>query len=181
LSLALVLLILLTRSQHFGTAFSPPDATLAAFFLAGLWVRSGLLMVLLLGVAALADQVAFANGISAWCVTAAYVFLIPTYASLWFAGLYCRGVQLTSLAGVGVLLAALTASTALAFAISSGSFFLFSGYFPTMSALEYGGRVLKYVPHYMGWAMAYSVGGVVLSLGWRALRPRNAAADLASH
>jgi len=170
-SLALVALILLTRSHHFGTAFSPPDATLAAFFLAGLFAPSALLFGGLLAIAALADQIAFANGVSAWCVTAAYLFLVPTYASLWFAGRYCRNVDFLSVGGVSKLAVTLLASTALAWVISSGSFFLFSGYFPAMSAAEYFGKVARYIPPYIGWASAYAIGGVAISLAWRAVRP----------
>jgi len=52
---ALVLAILVTRVEHFGTAFSAPDATLAVLFLAGMWIRRAWLFPTLLGVAALAS------------------------------------------------------------------------------------------------------------------------------
>ena len=171
LSLAFVALILLTRSQHFGTQFSPPDATLAAFFLAALFAPGALTYVALLATAALADQVAFASGVSSWCVTAAYVFLVPTYGVMWFAGYACRSTHFLSVAGSARLVGTLLISSAVAWVISSGSFFLFSGYFTEMPAAEYFGKVLRYVPQYMGWACAYSIGGVAVALLWRALRP----------
>jgi xanthine/uracil/vitamin C permease (AzgA family) len=40
-------------------------------------------------------------------------------------------------------------SATLAFLISSGSFYLFSGYFPQMSGLEYADRVAKYFSAYL--------------------------------
>lgn len=173
ISLALVALIALTRSHHFGTAFSPPDATLAAFFLAGLLAPGALLFGGLLVTAALMDQVAFANGVSAWCVTAAYGFLIPTYGVMWYAGKYCRETNFLSAAGAAKLSLSLLLGGAVAWMISSGSFFLFSGYFTDRTAAEYFSHpeVIGFVPRYIGWAVAYSVAGVAVALAWRALRP----------
>lgn len=171
LSLAFVALILLTRSQHFGTEFSPPDATLAAFFLAGLFAPGALTYFGLLVTAALADQVAFANGVSAWCVTAAYGFLVPTYGVMWYAGYTCRNTNFLSVIGTSKLVGTLLVSSAVAWLISSGSFFLFSGYFTAMPAAEYFGKVMRYIPPYIGWACAYSIAGVAVALLWRAVRP----------
>jgi hypothetical protein len=165
-SLVLALLILLTRSQHFGTPYTPPDATWGAFFLAGLFAPSALLFVVLLAVSALADQIAFASGVSAWCVTAAYAFLVPTYGVMWLGGYFCRSTRLLSLRGAGQLAGTLLVCSVLAFVVSSGSFFFFSGYFPTMPALEYTQRVLRYVPSYVGWASAYALGGIAVAVAW---------------
>src|SRR5690348_3836273 len=90
IGLLLVLVMLVTRSHHFGTAFSPPDASLAVFFLAGLWIASGWIFGALIIVAALADQVAFAAGVSDWCVTAAYGCLIFAYGAMWLGGRFNR-------------------------------------------------------------------------------------------
>jgi len=53
-------------------------------FLAGMWIPRAWLFAILLGVAALADRLAFRQEMSDWCVTAAYVFLIPAYACVWW-------------------------------------------------------------------------------------------------
>lgn len=157
---ALTSAILITRVGHFGTFATPPDATLAAFFLAGLWVRTPWVFALLLGAAGIADQIAFAQGVSAWCVSAAYGFLMPTYACLWFAGRASRSLDwhrpLESVRGAGNLLASLLA----AFVISSGSFFLLSNYFPGMSGTDYWLATAVYVPRYVGWAFAYAAAAV---------------------
>lgn len=157
----LVVAILSTRVNHFGDAVSLPDATLAAFFLAGLWVRPFWPFVALLAAAGLADQWAFRQGMSDWCVTPAYPFLVPTYACLWFAGRVSRNLDGVSLAGAARLAANLFAATAVAFAVSNGSFFLVSGYFQGMSGLEYWRATARYFPLYAGWAFAY----VTLTLG----------------
>ena len=85
-TVGLVLAILVTRVEHFGTAFTPADATLAVLFLAGMWIRRAWPLPTLLGAATLADQLALRQGVSAVCVTAAYLFLIPAYACVWWAG-----------------------------------------------------------------------------------------------
>ncbi|MDP3839272.1 MAG: hypothetical protein Q8Q54_10150, partial [Methylococcales bacterium] len=88
LTLPLIALMALTRFHHFGDAFSLPDASLAVFFLAGLvFARRWWLLGFLLLEAAVIDYVAITHfNVSAFCVSAAYVFLIPTYAVMWFAG-----------------------------------------------------------------------------------------------
>jgi len=168
LSLGLLLLLLGTRSNfvaqhlHFAPWLRAPDATLAVFFLAGFWIPSVPLAAVLLGAAALADQIAFVNGVSDWCVTAAYACLIPAYLTMWFAGRYYRGVNFMSPSGLANLAATLIIACAIEFVISSGSFFLFSGYFPDMSAAEYSSKVIKYYPSYLGWAAVYIVAGFAI-------------------
>jgi hypothetical protein len=170
----LVLAILITRVEHFGTAFTPPDATLAVLFLAGLWVRRAWVFPVLLGAAALADQLAFRNGTSNWCVTAAYAFLIPTYACVWLAGLTSRQVDwlnpATAVRGAGNLLSSLIA----AFVVSSGSFFLLSGDFPGASGLEYWRAVARYFPAYAGWPVVYVSVGLAVAGTLRMLERRRA-------
>jgi hypothetical protein len=169
-SLLLMLLILVTRSQHFGTPYMPPDATWGAFFLAGLFAPAWLFAALLV-VAALADQIAFASGVSDWCVTAAYAFLIPTYGAMWMAGYLCRGTRFLDAVGAGKLVGLLALGGAVAFAISNASFFLLSGYFTDMSAVEYTSRVLRYAPQYLVWAGVYALGGILVAALWRKYWP----------
>src|SRR5512137_506705 len=88
LPLSLIALMVLTRFHHFGDVLHLPDASLAVFFFAGFY-RKKAFFGFLLALAALIDYLAIENGTSSWCVTPAYVFLIPTYAVMWFAGRYC--------------------------------------------------------------------------------------------
>jgi hypothetical protein len=180
LSFALLLLLMVTRSQfvveqlHFSPALRAPDAPLAVFFLAGLWLSSRPFAAVLLGAAALADQAAFASGVSDWCVTAAYACLIPAYLTMWFAGRYCRGVDFMSVVGAAKLIAVLVAACAIEFVISSGSFFLFSGYFPTMGAVEYWSKTIGYFPSYLGWAAVYIAAAFAVASIVRAFRGETA-------
>ena len=168
LSCALLLLLVGTRSRfvadhlHFAPWLHAPDATLAVFFLAGLWIRSIPLVGLMFGAAALADQLAFANGVSSWCVTAAYACLIPAYLAMWFGGRLCRGVNLASVSGFARFAAILFVATTIEFIISNHSFFLWSGYFPTMSTSEYWSKTIQYFPQYLEWAAIYITAGIAI-------------------
>jgi len=146
-----VLLVVMaaTRFHHFGSAISLPDASLAIFFLAGFYLRSPLVLAGFLAEAALIDYVAITYvGVSDWCISPAYLFLIPTYASLWFAGRWVAARQRQTWRTLALLFAALAVGVTVAFLISNGSFYLLSGHFPDLSWAQYAARVAKYFPPY---------------------------------
>lgn len=156
IGLALALLMAATRFHHFGAAMHLPDASVAVFLLGGFYVRRRGLFAAYIAEAALIDYLAIAyGGVSAWCATPAYVFLVPAYASAWYAGeWYARRFvlewrTLTPLAG------GLLAGVSVWFLISNASFYLLSGYFTDMSWSEYAVRVAKYYPPYLWSASAY--------------------------
>src|ERR1019366_1511685 len=87
----LVLAMVLTRFNHFGSSVALPDASLAVFFLGGLYLAKApgarWIFAALLVEAALVDYYAITViGTSAWCVTSAYGFLALAYGAMWFAG-----------------------------------------------------------------------------------------------
>jgi hypothetical protein len=168
LAFALAIALAVTRSGHFGSIVTPPDATLAVFFLAGAFVASVWMVPLLLLEAALVDYLAISiGGVSSYCVTPAYLFLIPTYATLWWAGRW-YGRRLTDNRHAIVALAfAVISGTTVAFLISNGSFYALSGHFTTLSIATYATRVVQYYPPYVGWTALYAGVGVVL-LRWLA-------------
>jgi hypothetical protein len=168
IGLALALAMLLTRSHHFGSALSLPDASLAVFFLAGIWITKRVISVwifaALLAIAGFADQIAFAANVSDWCVTAAYGFLVPAYGAMWLAGRFSRNARLLSVKGIGIISSMVVLGTVGYFAISNGSFHWFSGYYDNMSFAEYWSRTLKYYPWYLMWTSVYVASGCALSL-----------------
>jgi len=156
--LAPVALMAATRVHHFGSAFSLPDASLAAFFLAGMLVNHRALLLVLLVEAGLLDYWAINQlGVSDYCITPAYIFLIPTYATMWFAG---RCSKLFSWSMPFTLLAAAVA-TSVAFIISNTSFFLFSSYFTETSVPDYARSVAEYYQPYLVSALFYTMIGLV--------------------
>ena len=132
ISAGLVLSMALTRFNHFGSSVALPDASLAAFFLGGLYLAkfSGARWVFvgLLAVAALVDYCAIAmDGVSNWCMTSAYGFLAFAYGAMWFAGSwFAPRLTLTTKNLLG-LFTLVGVATTIAFVISNLSFFLFSG------------------------------------------------------
>jgi len=144
-----------TRYHHFGSSTYLPDASFAVFLLAGFYVRSPWVPVLLSIEAALLDSATIAGGVSAFCVTPAYAFLIPAYGVLWLGGRIYDRVHRWRWPTLLPLSTVVLISVALAFLISSGSFYLFSGYFPEMSGLEYAERVAQYFPAYLASTCLY--------------------------
>jgi hypothetical protein len=152
---ALIALMAATRFHHFGSGSYLPDASLAVFLLAGFYLRSPWMLLVLLGEAALADYLTIEGGTSSFCVTSAYVFLIPTYAAMWLGGRLYRRVHTWSWQTLLPLAAIAVTSTVIAFAISNGSFYVLSGYFPNPSWSEYAAGFMKYLPPYLASTCMY--------------------------
>ena len=160
----LMALMAATRLYHFGDSACLPDATLAVFFLAGFCFSQPILLLALLSAAASCDYIAIHQlGVSDWCVSPAYLFLIPTYSLLWFAGRFCDGFintnkQLTlKNSSLSIAIAAL--ATSMAFFISNISFYLFSGKFDDLSLINYSHAVTQYYLPYLSAALLYTVLG----------------------
>jgi hypothetical protein len=155
---ALMLLMAATRFHHFGTAFALPDASLAVFFLAAFWLGGRFFFAALLLEAGVIDYLAITQmGVSDYCISPAYVFLIPTYAAMWLGGLYCSQFKAWSKSHALKQFAVLMVSSTVAFLISNGSFYLLSGRFTEISMAEYFQRVTQYYPSYLGGALLYAV------------------------
>jgi len=145
-----------TRMHHFGTALHLPDASLAVFMLAGFFIASPLLFGALLLEAGALDYVAITHlNVSDFCVTPAYWFLIPTYAALWFAGRYYARIHQQSWRSLGLFSGVAFAAVNVAFFISNGAFYLFSGRYPDMNVAEYGARMAQYYPQYLNGGLLY--------------------------
>ncbi len=153
-------LMLATRGHHFGDVLNLPDASLAIFFAAGIFLSSALAFAALLLEAGAIDWIATSvGGVSDWCLSPAYWFLIPTYGVLWAAGRrYARAHQ-RRVNTLAPLCGALFVATSIAFLISNGSFYALSGRFPDMSWMEYAARVAQYYPPYLLSAFIYVATG----------------------
>lgn len=161
--LALVALMVATRMHHFGSSLHLPDASLAVFLLAGFFIASPLFFVGLLLEAGVLDYVAITHlGVSDYCVTPAYWFLIPTYAVLWYAGRYYSRIHQYSLHSLASFAAISFAAVSVAFLISNGAFYLFSGRFPEMSVSQYMARVAQYYAPYLTGTLVYLVPSALL-------------------
>ncbi len=168
----MVLLMASTRSHHFDALTHLPDASLAAFLLAGIYLPL-LAFPALLVVAGISDYAAFNYaGVSDWCFSPAYWFLIPTYAVLFYAGRYYAARHSQTLRGLAMFCVIAFAATSLAFILSSGSFFLFSGRFAEMSAMQYANSVAKYFLPYQVSAFMYLALAVAVQIAFSNLSKR---------
>lgn len=153
-AMGLMLVVALTRFNHFGSAFAIPDASLAVFILGGLYLaRSPLsfpVFILLLAEAAAVDYYAInVGGVSDWCVTPAYGLLAVVYGMLWYVGrLYAMQYRL-SVSGIFNLLGVAAVASGLAFILSNVAFYLFSGRYADMSVIEYVTRIQAYFIPYV--------------------------------
>ncbi len=160
----LMFVMWLTRGSHVDSIINLPDASLALFLIAGFFLRAYwpvvVLMLLAGGMDYWATQI---NGISDYCLSPAYSFLIPTYLCMWLGGRWlAKGFQWQAWDSVRFVMVTVI-STNLAFHISSGSFYLLSGRFADVSWLEYGDRVIAYLPSYLYITCAYLVLAALLT------------------
>lgn len=156
IGLFLVVLMASTRMHHFGSALHLPDASLAVFLLAGLFIASPLLFAGLLLEAGALDYVAITHlGVSDWCVTSAYWFLIPTYAVLWYAGRFYARIHQHNLRSLGIFSGISVAALSVAFFISNSAFYWFSGRYTNTNVSEYLARATEYYVPYLTGGLLY--------------------------
>ena len=165
---ALVVLMTISRGYHFPTLQNIlPSASWAVFFLAGVYLRPAWVFGGLLACAAVIDCVAIGwVGVSDFCVSPAYVALIPAYGALWFAGRWYAGRYDFKASTLLTLAASVLVGTLTCELISSGSFYFFSGRFTDLSIAEFGNRLVKYFPHSLGsmvfWVTAAAIAHTIV-------------------
>jgi hypothetical protein len=169
LFIVLMELMALTRFDHFGSAFSLPDASLAIFFLAGMGFSSLWFFALLLIEAGVIDYLAITQfSVSDFCISPAYVCLVPTYAAVWFAGRYCKAFASLNFVDSLKTFGLATIATTVAFVISNGSFYVFSDRFGQLSWDQYLAQAAQYYPLYLSAALVYIVIGLAIVKLWKA-------------
>ncbi len=162
LPLTLMAFMALTRIDHFGSALTLPDASLAVFFLAGISTYGIKFFGLLLLEAGLIDYIAINHfGISDFCITPAYGFLILTYFMMWLAGDYLKPFLRLNFANTLYAVGLIVIATSVAFLVSNGSFYVFSDYFGELSWDKFFRQAADYYPAYGSSTLIY----IFLSLG----------------
>lgn len=153
---ALLLLMVLTRYHHFGSALHLPDASWAIFLAGGFYLGGVGFLALMLAAAGGIDYFAITQGgTDSYCVTAAYPFLIAAYGALWSAGSWYKTKHRTSLSTLPALTSTIVLSVTACFIISNAAFYAFSGNFSDMTAMEYTHSVLRYYPQFLLTTAAY--------------------------
>ncbi|MBL8263364.1 MAG: hypothetical protein JNM58_13145 [Xanthomonadaceae bacterium] len=157
-----------TRYHHFGDVLHLPDASMALFFLGGLFLsartradhlRFAAFMALAVGIDVV--SVGFA-GASDFCVTPSYVALLPAYAVLWYGGRMIAPHHALETKPVLLTVAAALASASLSFAISNGAFYWFGGRYENPHFAEYLARAWQWGPLFVRTTMIYIVVALAL-------------------
>lgn len=161
-AIALLAVMAATRSHHFTSLLGPGDATLAAFFLGGLFLRRATWLALFLGMAGLIDFVAVQGGTSAWCITPGYALLAPAYGAVWLAGRLSTGAA-TSTAGLLRGAGLLAGAVLVFFVVSNVGFYAFSDAGVGRGAIDFALGVAVYLPGYLAQAFLYSGAGLALA------------------
>lgn len=111
---------------HLGTAWSAPDASWAVFFLAGFYLarewRWALLALLVEAVVIDFAAIRF-YGVSDYCLTVAYWFILPAYSALWLGGAWLRRGYERLPRDLGRLALGLGSSVSVCFLLTQGSFY----------------------------------------------------------
>ena len=145
------------------------DASWAIFFLVGFYLRGSSLSRLafpLFFLAAFAIDliVIDAQGGQHYCFTPAYPFLIPAYATMWFAGNWFAKQYQENMKGLSSFVGAALIATIACFFISNAGFYFFGGKFETMSIVEYASSVAQYLPGYLKTTAIYLGSAAILHL-----------------
>lgn len=155
----LAFFMLLTRGSHVLTQFSLPDASLALFLLAGLWLGTSVKSRLawFAGFFALATCIDFGaaafDPAQGFCLTNGYWGLIPAYGVMWLGGIWL-GQQQDAFNALPYALVSLSTAF-VAFVISTQTYYLFSGRFPAHGLIESMQHGWEYLPSWMGYAAMY--------------------------
>lgn len=164
--LVLMAMMIATRFKHFGDVLHLPDASMAIFFLGGLYLRKhwAFVVMVLLSIALDWISISYA-GVSSFCITLAYSFLPLAYAVLWYAGrwhaLRMDGRAMSLVAAFGVAFVAACVS----FAISNGSFYWLGGRYAQPHMSEYLARLWQWGPLFVRTTVAYVAVALVLHAG----------------
>ncbi|MFC3551600.1 hypothetical protein ACFOLC_11330 [Lysobacter cavernae] len=175
--LALAALMICTRGQHFASVNALPSASWAVFFLAGALLRPMWALPALFVLSSLIDFGSLAAGtISDWCLSPAYWALAFAYAALWLGGhVYARRVHVDRWATVPRLAVALVMTATVAYLLSKGGFYFFSGRYPDADLAGFVARIPQYYPRALGTLAGYVGAAFALYALLRALNARSSA------
>ncbi|MGB0954617.1 MAG: hypothetical protein ACPGZP_01305 [Panacagrimonas sp.] len=164
----LALLMTITRFQPLDHFLELPDASWSVFFIAGFYLvgmaRWAFPALIALSVAI--DWVAIQHlGVSNYCVTPAYWFLIPTHAVMWFGGYWLRQRASQDWRGLLRLAASAFIASSVAYMISNGGFYWFGGRYPEPNVAQYLERFARYYQWFLLVPCAYIGTAALLHVG----------------
>ncbi len=155
----LAVAMLATRLHHFAAV---PDASWAVFFIAGFYLRGWgrWAFPLLMALAVAIDYaVITGQGIAFWshyCMSTAYLFLLPAYAAPWLGGSWLRKHYAgPGLRELGMLAGSSVLAASLCFLLSNGSFYWISANVPARSFGGWLANMGDWYLSYLGTTLVY--------------------------
>ena len=162
---ALTMLMVLTRAGHLGTAWSLPDASWSVLYLAGFYFGSQWRWALpfLLCTAAAVDFVLIRDfGVSSYCVTVAYAFMLPAYSMLWLGGAWLRRTYRHEPRDFLRCAMSFALAASLCFLVTDASFYWLGGRVTQPSLAGWGHRIVHWYPDFLGVSFIYIAIAAVL-------------------
>lgn len=180
----LTLLMLATRTHHFASLNHLPSASIAIFFLAGMYLRNMKAFWFFYTLTLVIDLVAsYFRGQFGDCITTSYPALVLSYAVMFGFGYYTKPkwhIQSWQANVVKVTIGLFVASS-IAFFISNGSYYTLSGKFPELSWAEYATRVDKYYFRSISNPIFYVLAAIVIDFTVSRFFTSNTVADAPSN
>lgn len=165
----LIILLVLTRVEYIPFL---QDATWTVFFLLGFYLRNTFVFAIFILVVFIIDftQIAARGGHQDFFLAPSYLFIIPAYFSLWFAGKTFAKNYSEDLKGLIVFLLCAISGIILCQLISSGGYYWMSLNVIDLSVKEFIYRTLEFLPLALKINLQYLVLSFILHLGIKKLK-----------
>lgn len=160
----LLMLMLATRSSHFASALSLPDASRAVFFLGGFYLARKYFGVLL-GTAIAMDFISMAMGGSRACLTPGYLLIVPAFAVLWFGGEWLRKANSRDFMFFVKAVAFWWVCASISYAMTSAGYYFLSGKFADPSLPVWFARMQTWYAMFVAQPMMYLIAAAVVHFG----------------
>jgi hypothetical protein len=161
----LALLMAATRFSHTGIGWLPPDASWAVFFVAGFYLapewRWALAALLLEAVAVDCSAIRY-YGVSNYCFTLAYWFILPAYSMLWLGGVWLRRHCRQAPLDLAWLALSLAVSVTVCFLLTQGSFYWLGGRVAQPSFAGWWSNFTRWYGHFLLVTSAYVALGALI-------------------
>lgn len=147
--LILISLMLITRGHNnpLNTLVHLPDFTLPALFIAGVYLRNILIPIFMIALAMGIDwYVITYNGVSDFCVTDAYMMLVPAYMAMFIGGNALNSLTVNSTGSFIKIFSVVMITGFISWFVSSASFYWMAPYFIDPNWAGFVPRVEKYAP-----------------------------------